>query len=132
MSKLLLTLILFTLVTAPYFMLVATPVLADANNLLWGGKQENVKTTVGLGEKDPRIMVAEFVKIFLGFLGLIALILILIGGFKWMLSGGNEEKVGDAKKMIVAAAIGLLIILASYGITTFVIGVLYNATNAQG
>jgi hypothetical protein len=119
----------FAAVLLPCFLII-TPVSADSNSLLWGNQAGNVKTSTKLGERDPRIMVAEFIQIFLGFLGIIALVLILVGGFKWMLSGGSEDKIGEAKKMIVAAAIGLLIILASYGIATFVINTLFNATNA--
>ncbi|MBU1037112.1 hypothetical protein KKF32_03685 [Patescibacteria group bacterium] len=56
----------------------------------------------------------------LGFVGIIFLILIIISGFQWMTAGGNEEKVGIARKRIVSAVIGLFIILAAYLITYFV------------
>ena len=56
------------------------------------------------------------------------MIIILLGGFKWMTAGGNEDKVGEAKKLIIAGVIGLIIILASWGIATFVINALVSAT----
>jgi hypothetical protein len=51
-----------------------------------------------------------------------------LGGFKWMTAGGNEDKVGEAKKLIVAGIIGLVIILGSFAIATFVLTQLTAAT----
>jgi len=50
--------------------------------------------------------IANIINLVLGFLGLIAVVIILIGGFKWMTAGGNEEKVGEAKKLLIAGLIG--------------------------
>jgi hypothetical protein len=52
----------------------------------------------------------------------------LLGGFKWMTAGGNEDKVGEAKKLITAGIIGLVIILAAFAIATFVLSQLLSAT----
>jgi len=54
-------------------------------------------------------------------LGLIALVIVLYAGFMWMTSGGNEEKISKAKKILSAGVIGLIIILASYAITSFIL-----------
>jgi hypothetical protein len=78
-------------------------------------------TNIGLSNRDPRAIAADVINILLGFLGIIAVIIILIGGFKWMTAGGNEDKVAEAKKLISAGVIGLVIIFASWGIATFVI-----------
>lgn len=43
-------------------------------------------------------------------LGIIAVMIILYGGFKWMTSGGSDDAVGDSKKIITAGIIGLIII----------------------
>lgn len=84
----------------------------------------------GLGQQDPRQTVALVIKILMGFLGTIAIVIILLGGFKWMTAAGNDEKVGEAKKLIASGIIGLVIILSSYAITTFVLNQLINATGA--
>ena len=55
------------------------------------------------------------------FLGLISVVLILTGGFKWMTSMGNKDKIDEAKKLIKNSIIGLAVILFSYAITNFVI-----------
>jgi uncharacterized membrane protein YidH (DUF202 family) len=70
---------------------------------------------------DPQSFAASVVTYLLTFLGIIAVIIILYGGFLWMTAAGNEDRVSKAKKTIIAGAIGLVIILASYAIVTFVI-----------
>ena len=74
-----------------------------------------------LSATDPRDIAANLIGVVLGFLGIIAVIMILIGGFKWMTAAGNEDQVAEARKIIVAAVIGLIIILASWGIANFVL-----------
>ncbi|MDO8261364.1 MAG: hypothetical protein Q7T50_07810, partial [Candidatus Magasanikbacteria bacterium] len=90
------------------------------------------QTATGLGNTDPREMAGSVINIVLGFLGVIAVLIILLGGFKWMTAGGNEDGIGEAKQMIGAGVIGLVIILAAFGIAQFVINALYNATGATG
>lgn len=86
-----------------------------------GATEEYIKTTTGLGYSDPRTIIANMIKLVLGFLGIIAVVIILIGGFKWMTAGGNEEQVGDAKKWIYSGVIGLLIILSAYALASWVL-----------
>ncbi len=97
----------------------------DANYLLGGGR---IEKSSGLGTKDIRDTIGSIINVFMGLLGTVAVVIILIGGFQWMTAGGNEEKVEKAKKMIGAGVIGLAVILAAYSITKFVIGSLVNAT----
>jgi len=67
----------------------------------------------------------------LGFLGLLFLILIISGGYQWMTAGGNEESIGKAKKRIINATIGLVIVLTAYIITSFIFASLANQTLQQ-
>lgn len=83
----------------------------------------------GLGNEDPRIIIAKIIRIFLGFLGVIALILIMYAGWLWMTSQGNEEKITQAKKILTSAIIGLLIILSAMGIVTFIMEKFLGASN---
>lgn len=95
-----------------------------ANDLL----PDNFANATGLGQGDLDETIGSIIRAALGFLGVIAVVIILFGGFKWMTAGGNEEKVGEAKKLIIAGIIGLAIILSAYAIASFVIGELVNAT----
>ena len=74
------------------------------------------------GETDLYAGISKIVAYILQFLGLIAVIIILYGGFIWMTSAGNEEKVSKAKSTITAGLIGLIIIILAWAISTFVIG----------
>ncbi len=53
---------------------------------------------------------------FLGFLGLIAVVIIIYAGFLWLTAGGDTKKVDKAKRVLKEAIIGLLIIFAAWGI----------------
>lgn len=82
------------------------------------------------GFSEPKSIGAIVVSIIasaLSFLGVIFLVLIIYGGYMYMTAMGSEEKVGRAKKNIVDASIGLVIILSSYAITFFVIEALTKA-----
>ncbi len=65
-------------------------------------------------------VIAMVIKGFLGLLGIIFVILLVIAGQKWMTAGGEEEKVNEAKDTIKRAIIGLIIVVAAYSITYFV------------
>lgn len=105
------------------------PALAAVDLDPWGGFKNNIQIETGLGERDPRDIAASVIKIILGFLGIVAVIIILLGGFKWMTAGGNEDKVGEAKKLITAGVIGLVIIIAAFAIATFVLNSLLGAVD---
>lgn len=83
-----------------------------------------------LGNSNPEQLAINVVNWILGILALIAVIMILIGGFRWMTAGGNEEKVEGAKKLLIAALIGLVIILAAWGLAVYAINNLLNFTGA--
>ncbi len=53
--------------------------------------------------------------------GLISVIMLVYGGLRYILSGGDSKKVTDAKNTILYAIIGLIISLLAYAIVNFVI-----------
>ena len=76
----------------------------------------------GLGNTHPAVIVAKIIQIALGFLGIIAIALIIYAGFLWMTSNGNEDRIAQAKTILKNAAIGLVIILSSFAIASFILG----------
>lgn len=56
--------------------------------------------------------------------GIIAVIMLIIGGIKYVVSGGDSKKVTDAKNTILYAIIGLIIAFLAYAIVNFVISAL--------
>lgn len=85
--------------------------------------------STGLGQADLQTTIGQLIRVALGFLGVVAVVIILLGGFKWMTAGGNDEKVGEAKRLIIAGIIGLAIILSAYAIASFVISSIVGATS---
>lgn len=77
--------------------------------------------SIGLPENDLKVAIVRIIQILLGFLGIIAVIMILYGGFIWMTSGGDPAKIEKAKKILINTVIGIIIILSSYIITAFII-----------
>lgn len=109
-----------------FFTLAISPLQAATNDWInraeEGGLNSIGATAYGqTGEPRPLpLIVASVIKVFLGFLGVIFVILILVAGFRWMTAGGNDENIKKATAQIRNAAIGLIIILAAYAITAFV------------
>ena len=100
------------------FFAVASPVAAQVN---WG---LSYAADVGLGTAEIRDVAVTVIRTLLGLLGIVALIIILIGGFTWMTAAGNEENITKAKKTITAGVTGLIIVFFSYAIVMFVFNVI--------
>jgi len=58
----------------------------------------------------------------LSFLGLLAVVIIIYGGFLYITAGGEEDKSGKGKKAIMYAVIGIIVVLSSYAIVNTLIG----------
>jgi len=109
--------------------LVLLPSLALGQLNLGNSYMNNFATGAGYGSASLTEVVGKIIKVVLSLLGLVAVVLIIVGGFQWMASGGNEEKIKGAKKLMGAAMVGLIIIVLAYAIATFVISNLVNVTN---
>lgn len=107
--------------------MIALPVAAQDIGL-------NYATNLGLqtaNETNPQQMAVDIVKYIMTFLGIIAVCIILYGGFMWMTAAGNEDRVESAKKIIIAGAIGLVVILAAFAIITFVVNITNDALSGN-
>lgn len=87
----------------------------------------DLPTIPGFSSQDIKVTIMNIIQIIVGFLGIITIIIILAGGFKWMTSAGSEDKIGEAKKLISAGVVGLVIVLATYSIAIFVVNSLAKA-----
>lgn len=92
--------------------------------------QGNVMTQVGAaaGEsgagmgtaKDPQNFITDIIRIVLGAVGIIFTGLIFYGGILFLTAQGEEEQAKKGMVVVKASVIGLLVVLASYGIVLFV------------
>jgi hypothetical protein len=71
---------------------------------------------------------ARNIALVLSFVGVIFVILIIYSGIVWMTAQGNDEKVNSAKKIMTDSIIGLIIVIAAYAITYFVLEFILNIT----
>lgn len=89
---------------------------------------DSINNEIVLPPTDPTTVIIRIINLALGFLALIAVVLILAGGFIWMTAGGNDDKVAKAKKILTNGLIGLVIIAAAWGIAMFAVNSIYNIT----
>lgn len=71
--------------------------------------------------ENLREFIIKIVNFALGFLGLIAVIIVIYGGVLYVTAAGEEERTQTGKKAITYAVIGLLIILGSYAFVNTII-----------
>jgi hypothetical protein len=69
----------------------------------------DIATIADLGTLFQRI-----VSFALGFAGIVLFILLIIGGFRFITSGGDPKAVEGARKTLTSAIAGLVIMLVSY------------------
>src|SRR3989338_7967445 len=110
-------------------MLLWLPELAFAETLPETGLSE-FAAQAGFGGSDVRLIIARLIRTVLSLTGIVLIIMLVYGGFLWMLSGGVQEKITKARGMIFNAVIGLVIILSAFAVTQFVIVSLVGATGA--
>jgi hypothetical protein len=63
--------------------------------------------------------------------GLIAVIVMMYGGFVWMTARGDAEKIKKAKKILMNAVIGLVIILFAWVIVYFIVGFVSDTASGE-
>lgn len=63
----------------------------------------------------------QITNVVLYIVGVIAVIMLIIGGIKYVVSGGDAKKVTDAKNTVLYAIIGLIIAFLAFAIVNFVI-----------
>ena len=91
-----------------------------------GGFGNDITKTSNLSLTIGRVVGAM-----LAFLGIAFFVLMVIGGYMWMFSMGNEQTSAKAKEIIIAAVVGLLIVLMAYVITMMLAGIFSDTTGVK-
>lgn len=84
-----------------------------------------VNIGIGIGQnKIENLTIGIIIKWFLQILiiaaALVFFIWLVLGGIKWIISGGNPEKVEEARNQITAALIGLIIVFAAWAVARLI------------
>ena len=91
----------------------------------------DIGSQIGLNGVDLVHIAVRVLQMLLGFAPLLSLMMMILGGFMWMASGGDEERLEKAKKTISSSVVGLVVILLAWAAVSFVTKTTLNAT-AQG
>lgn len=67
-------------------------------------------------------LVADIINIFSWVVGVVSVIMIIVGGFRYITSGGDSSNITSAKNTILYAIIGLIIVALAQSIVRFVLG----------
>ncbi len=59
-----------------------------------------------------------------GIVALLAVLMIVVGGFQYMVSGGNEEKTKQARQTIQWSLVGLVVVLLSWSLLNTLLTIL--------
>ena len=92
---------------------------------------ESLNLTAGLSTKSVYAIIGSILKVILSLFGIIAMGIVVYAGILWMSSKGEPEKIGKAKKLMINALIGMLIIVSSYAIASFIVGKLTGIFGGQ-
>lgn len=90
---------------------LATPVLAQT---VISGKSVTIQNP--LQGKTVIKILQDITGFFIGIGGFIAAAVVVYAGFQFLFSGGDPQKVNNAKRIIIYAIIGYAIIILSWGI----------------
>jgi cytochrome bd-type quinol oxidase subunit 2 len=110
---------LFFIITAPALAQGGSYNFVNQSGLNTAGSKAGYSDT--LKALNPENLSSQIINIVLSILGLIFIGLIIYGGLTWMLAEGNEQKLEKAKQIILASIIGLIVVLAAYAASYFII-----------
>lgn len=101
----------------------------SAGDLL--GQVADEKRT-GLSQDDLSTSSGKLIQKLLSAVGIVFLVLMIYAGILWMSARGNEDQVSKARNTLIAAIIGLTVIVAAYAITSFILTRLQRAAQGSG
>lgn len=113
-------LIAFGLMVGALTLVSAFPVASAA--LINPSDSPSAITEATGGEGSIRRLVLKIVNFFLGFLGILAVIMVIYGGVTYVTAAGQDEAIGNAKKIILYSVVGIIVILLSFAIVSTVLG----------
>ncbi|OGH19092.1 MAG: hypothetical protein A2868_00220 [Candidatus Levybacteria bacterium RIFCSPHIGHO2_01_FULL_40_15b] len=100
------------------YALVASPVFAD---VLDAGVKTPPGSTVIPADTSIGSIISFLVAFIIVVAFLAALLFIVIGAIQWITSGGDKQRVADARNHIISAVIGLIIIALTFVIVNVII-----------
>ncbi|MBI2644640.1 hypothetical protein HYW94_00475 [Candidatus Uhrbacteria bacterium] len=103
------------------------PLFSQGGFAAFNSGLEAARDGAGVANKGIEAFIGVLVQAVLGLVGVIFLILIIYGGFKWMSAAGQGKQLEEAQKMITHSIVGLIIVVLAYAISTFLLKALQGA-----
>lgn len=91
-------------------------------DLISGSDQPDILRQATGGEGSIRALILRIVNYALGFLGILAVMMVIYGGISYVMAGGKQESIENGKKIILYALVGIIIILLAFAIVNTVLG----------
>lgn len=86
----------------------------------WAATEGKIELENPVSANSVPELINTVIKAILGIVGAVALLYLVLGGFTWLTSQGNPEKVKKGRETLVWAIFGLAMIFFSYVILNFV------------
>ncbi|MFA5023907.1 MAG: hypothetical protein WC523_03045 [Patescibacteria group bacterium] len=134
LKKLAFTGLLFTLIFINFSSVYGEGIIPEATGPVTEGCVGGATYCGDYALNDFVVLAINASRWILGIVGSLALLMFIYGGVMFLISAGSSEKIGQARKIIVAAAVGLLIVFASFLIIKFVLasmGITWNGEILQ-
>ena len=90
--------------------------LCEGSGGVWNGSGCNTP-----GDKTVTGLFGSITNILIFLTGAISVIMIVVGGFKYVVSAGDQTAAASAKNTILYAVIGLVVAFAAYAVVNFVL-----------
>lgn len=100
-----------------------------ANGAATGQGSTTCNQDTGVNDDSLSKLGNKVVNLFSLIIGVIAIIMIIYGGFRYITSGGASERVGNAKNTLIYAIVGLIIVALAQIIVHFVLNQTNTAVN---
>lgn len=122
---------LVVMVGMAFFTVLATPVSALGFNL-----RNGVDLARGDGQPDSLFGIGgtfnTITNVLLFAVGALSVLMLIFGGLRYVVSGGNQTAVTGAKNTILYAIVGLVVALLAYAVINFVLSTLLPGTGTGG
>lgn len=80
---------------------------------------------------DAKDIVKNIINTILGILGVVAVVVIILGGFYFLTSQGDAAKVTKGKNTLLYGVVGLVVALLAFAIVNFVLGSLFKGSSGD-
>lgn len=104
----------------------AAPALAQCTSDASGGLSGGANCAQGVDQQSDLFgssgVFTTITNVMLFIIGAISVIMLIIGGIRYVVSGGDSSAVTNAKNTILYAVIGIIVSILAYAIVNFVIG----------